>query len=194
MNIEIVLENHKKWMLGEKGGERANLRGADLFAANLSAANLCDADLCGASLRGANLRGANLYGASLRGASLRGANLSAANLCDADLCGASLCDANLCGASLCDASLWHVTGNRKEIISLLLFEEYSVTYTSEYLQIGCERHSTPEWWEFDDKRIIKMGGKTALKFWRKNKDWIKSTIESYPATPTKHSRALHAND
>ena len=52
------LRKHKLWLANEKGGSRANLRGADLR---------------GADLRGADLRGANLYGANLRGADLRGA-------------------------------------------------------------------------------------------------------------------------
>ena len=57
MNIKEILDKHKKWLLGEGGGERADL---------------CDADLCSADLRGADLRGANLCSADLRGADLRG--------------------------------------------------------------------------------------------------------------------------
>lgn len=53
--LNVILENHKKW-LQRIGGERANLSGA----------NLCGADLRGANLRGAYLRGANLCGAYLR--------------------------------------------------------------------------------------------------------------------------------
>lgn len=53
--IKDILEKHKKWLNAEDGGERADLRGA----------NLCDADLCDADLRGANLRDANLRDANL---------------------------------------------------------------------------------------------------------------------------------
>ena len=73
MKIKEILEKHKKWLLGEGGGERANLCGADLRNANLRNANLCDADLCGADLRNADLRNANLRNANLRNADLRGA-------------------------------------------------------------------------------------------------------------------------
>ena len=90
-----VLESHKKWLRGDKGGIRANLCGANLCDANLRGANLCGANLCGANLRGANLCDANL----------RGANLCGANLCGANLRGANLCDANLRGANL-DYSCW----------------------------------------------------------------------------------------
>ena len=57
--IKKVLDLHKKW-LNEQGGERANLR---------------EADLSGANLRGADLRRANLRWADLGGADLRGADL-----------------------------------------------------------------------------------------------------------------------
>ena len=51
--LQVILENHKKWMMDEDGGCRADLRDADLRRADL-----CDADLCGANLRGADLRDA----------------------------------------------------------------------------------------------------------------------------------------
>lgn len=57
----------------EPGGERADLRGANLYGADLSEAYLYGADLYGANLREADLRGANLYGANLREAYLYGA-------------------------------------------------------------------------------------------------------------------------
>lgn len=73
--LQQILERHRKWLRGEEGGEKANLRGADL---------------CGADLREADLREADLY---------------RANLCDADLRGANLYKAVLCGANLCAADL-----------------------------------------------------------------------------------------
>ena len=41
-----------------------------------------------------------------------------------------------------------------------------------HIKIGCELHSKEEWKSFDDKRILEMDGKTALKFWNENKQWI----------------------
>ena len=83
--ITKVLDLHKKWLNNEQGGERANLRGADLHLANLSEANLRWADLREANLRGADLREANLSEANLRGANLSGADLRRADLRGADL-------------------------------------------------------------------------------------------------------------
>ena len=61
---------------------------------------------------------------------------------------------------------------------------YPITYTTEYLQIGCELHKISEWWSFDNDRIKEMDGKEALDFWAENKEFIKMAIEKYPATPT----------
>ena len=105
MDIKLILEKHAKWIRGEDGGERADLRGADLRGADLHDADLCYADLCDADLRKANLCDADLCDADLRGADLRGADLHDADLCDADLRKANLCDANLCDADLCGANL-----------------------------------------------------------------------------------------
>ena len=83
--LQEILTKHKKWLLGEDGGERAVLRGADLRRAVLRGA-----DLRGADLRGADLRRADLRGADLRGADLRWADLTEAVLRRADLRGADL--------------------------------------------------------------------------------------------------------
>ena len=103
--LSIVLEKHGKWLRGEPGGERADLRGANLSDANLYGADLRGADLYGANLSGANLRGADLRCADLRCANLRGADLRGANLRGADLRGANLRGANPRGADLDDADL-----------------------------------------------------------------------------------------
>ena len=84
MDLNKILDLHKKWLGNNPDGVRAELREADLRLANLG-----EADLRWANLRGANLRGANLRGADLRGADLRWADLSGANLRGANLGGAT---------------------------------------------------------------------------------------------------------
>ncbi len=81
--LKETLERHRKWLDDEDGGERADLREANLCVADLREANLRGADLRGADLRGADLRGANLRGADLYGANLRVADLRGANLREA---------------------------------------------------------------------------------------------------------------
>ena len=58
--LQKILDAHKKWINGEDGGARADLRGADLGGANLRGANLSYANLRYADLRYADLRGADL--------------------------------------------------------------------------------------------------------------------------------------
>jgi hypothetical protein len=157
--LKNIVELHGKYLRGEEGGARANLRGADLYGADLYGADLRGADLYGANLRGANLRGADLYGADLRGA----------DLYEADLRG---------------ADLWGCAGERNHIRSLFVSGVYAITYTAEVLQIGCQRYPIADWWGFDDHKILEMDGKKALTFWREMKDFIRMTIEKFPATPT----------
>ena len=83
-NLSHILEEHRKWRLGD-GGARANLAGA-----NLADANLARADLAGANLARAYLADADLAGADLAGANLARAYLARAYLADADLAGANL--------------------------------------------------------------------------------------------------------
>ena len=93
-DLDGVMRAHAEWLAGN-GGDRANLRGANLTGANLVDANLRGANLVDANLVDADLAGANLRGANLVHANLRGANLTGANLRGADLTGADLVDANL---------------------------------------------------------------------------------------------------
>ena len=86
--LQAILSKHKKWLLNEDGGERADLSWANLSRANLSWANLSRA----------NLSRANLYCADLSWADLSGADLSRADLSGADLSRADLSGANLSGA------------------------------------------------------------------------------------------------
>ena len=104
-DLKVVLEAHAKWVRGETGGIRADLRGANLGGAYLSGADLSRADLGGANLSGAFLGGADLNGADLSGANLHGAYLSRADLRGANLSGADLSGANLSGADLGGANL-----------------------------------------------------------------------------------------
>ena len=88
--LQEILEKHKKWLTGKDGGERADLRGADLRKADLRWADLSGADFRGTDLRGADFSGADfrwadLKGAYLRWADLKGADLRWVNLSMADL-------------------------------------------------------------------------------------------------------------
>ena len=83
--LKEILEKHKMWLNGEEGGEKADLRWANLSEADLYMANLRRANLIGADLRWANLSATDLSGADLSGADLNGADLREANLYRANL-------------------------------------------------------------------------------------------------------------
>lgn len=113
--LSEILERHRKWLAGEAGGQRADLRGADLRGADLCGADLGDADLRYADLSGANLSGADLCGANLCYADLSGANLRYANLRYADLCGADLY--NCCFPLWCGGL--RITLDRRQMAQLI---------------------------------------------------------------------------
>ena len=171
-----------RWALKSRANlSGANLKGANLSDANLSGANLSDANLSDAYLSGANLSDANLSGAYLSGPYMSGANLSRANLSGAYLFDANLSGANLSGANLSDANLsgpymsgakWRdeITIIRRPIQIYGLHDDWAVTILDQHMQIGCELHRLDEWEAFDDRRICEMDGRSALMFWRKNKD------------------------
>ena len=142
--LNEILGLHRKWIYGDDGGCRADLRGTNLCDANLRGANLRDADLRDADLRGANLRGANLCDANLRDADLRGANLRGANLRGANLRGANLPD----------------------LTYVIMGEEYYLQISNgEYIKAGCQNHTAEQWRSFSKREIAKMDGKRALKFY-----------------------------
>ncbi|EDN7819938.1 hypothetical protein GQP22_14800 [Listeria monocytogenes] len=118
--LDIILENHGKWLLNE-GGERANLSNIDLNGIDLSGSNLERAYLKNTNLTGANLSNVNMQSTYLRGvnfeeACLTGADLSNATLHCTNLRGANLIGANLSGANLSYADLNWI--NWRDVVSL----------------------------------------------------------------------------
>ena len=170
--------------LGDANLYGANLGGANLRGADLGDANLGDADLGGAYLGGANLDGAYLDGANLGGAYLGGAYLRGAYLGGANLRGADLDGANLGGADLGGAYLGGVCG-LNDWIKCIQVEDWPISYTSEVMQIGCQRHPLDGWRNFSDAEIRAMDGRRALNFWHKWREVIFRIIEMAPAQPTK---------
>lgn len=63
--LNIMLEAHKKWINGEKGGKKAKLQGANLRGADLHGADIRGTKLQGTDLRDANFQGADLHGADI---------------------------------------------------------------------------------------------------------------------------------
>ena len=141
-DLNEVLRLHKMWLDGERGGERADLRGAYLRRANLRLADLEGADLRGAYLEEANLRGAEF---------------------------------------LC-------FGNMMEIKTLQI-DRWSVGYTAQDLQIGCQRHPIEKWRKWNTpagRKWISAMDKDAENWAEKHLGLILAIIDASPATPTGH--------
>jgi len=166
MNINETLRLHKMWLEDKEDGIRADLSRANLICADLSGAGLICADF--------------------RGADLIGANLSHANLSGADLSYADLSDADLSHADLSDADLRCCIGNMIEVKSMQI-DKWPVTYTSEVIQIGCQRHSI-DLWRNSDPRWIATLDKDATEWWAKFGKIILGIIDTSPATPTPTAR------
>ena len=138
--LKTILEKHLLF-LQAKGGEKANLREANLSEANLRGANLIEADLREANLSEADLREADLREADLREADLREANLSEA------------------GIKFFQAGLW------------------TAIISSDFISIGCQRHSAEKWLNFTDEEISAMNP-FALDYWNENKDIVFAISQS----------------
>jgi len=147
-DLRQLLDIHHRWLNGEDGGQRADLRDADLSRANLSWAYLSGADLSGAHLSGADLSRANLSWADLSGADLSGSHLSGADLSRADLSGAYLSGANLSGQPIRYASCsWTSHGERgRTLHGIASPNEAGVLHVT--LSCGCFRGSLDELREY----------------------------------------------
>jgi hypothetical protein len=181
MNIEGIITAHELCVeTNGKEGERANLPGMDLSGIDLSGRNLKGANLTGARLDGANLTGANIERASLKRVKLSGARLDGANLTKAYLGFATLTNASLTNANLSGVDLWFCKGDGIRIKRVFYSGHYTVNYTADLIQIGCENHSIEEWKDFIDEEIEEMD-EDALEFWEEYRDIIFSTVEKEPA-------------
>ena len=200
-SLKKILSDHCLWV-NDEGGERANLSCANLSGANLRGANLSCANLSGANLSDANLSNANLPCANLSNANLSRKSIGRTTMGIKSTGRKSIVRKSIgrksigrksierksierkptVGANLSGANLRGANGNMIHIKSMQL-GTYSIAYTSDYLQIGCERHPIKAWWGFDAKTIEEMDC-NATEFWCKFKSHIKQTIELSPAEAT----------
>jgi hypothetical protein len=133
--------------------------GAPQFTAEID----CAPDAPESVKRGLVVLWALKNGAYLTDADLTGADLRRADLRDADLTGADLRGADLTDADLTGAVLWDTIGNGREIKTIQT-DNWTVVYTADVMQIGCQRHTIKDWFRFSDADIGKMDSK-ALEWW-----------------------------
>lgn len=47
--------------------------------------------------------------------------------------------------------------------------DWPITIIDQHMMIGCQWHSIADWAAFDDRRIAKMDGRNAVRFWSQHK-------------------------
>ena len=109
--LKKMLNTHKLWMHGEKGGMRIDLSNTNLSNANLRYANLRYTDFRNSYLGYVDLKFADLEYADLRHADLGDTNLRYTDLSYADLEYANLREADLRRAKLIGANLKDIKTN-----------------------------------------------------------------------------------
>jgi len=137
-------------------------------------------------LRGDGVSKANLDGADLRGANLGHANLDGASLGGADLDGANLRGADLDGANLRGADL-RCSGNMSHIKTMQI-DRWMIGYTSDTLQIGCQRHTIDKWRKWTTsagRKWIESMDDDALEWADRHLSLVLQIIDASPAVPTK---------
>ncbi len=103
--LKNILLAHKRFISGDAGGKRADIRMKDLRGLKLNKINLHEAVLTGCDLSHGSFVGANFGGADLYGCDFTKANLSHACFDRADMRGAKLTGANLEHASMIEVDL-----------------------------------------------------------------------------------------
>lgn len=132
--LSKILEKHRKWLVGEAGGQRADLSWTDLRGAELSGVDLRRSVMIGADMRcailteaklvGANMCGTNLSRAEMAGADMRLVNLSRANIIEVDMHGANLQNADMRRADMRRAILLNVDLSGAKLVGANLIGAY----------------------------------------------------------------------
>ena len=122
-------------------------------------------DLTGATLISANTQFTKIRNSVLKDCSFKYCNVHKTEFLDSDL----------------SESIIYGTHGICDYIKNIQVDTYPTSYTNSRIQMGCENLSIETARAMDDKFVIGLDGKTALKFWRANKEMIFSTMESYPA-------------
>ncbi len=161
-NVDFENVNFKNANLEDANFNNANLENAYFYNANLE-----DAYFNNANLENAYFNNANFYNVNFYNANLKNANLENAYFYNVNFYNANLEDANLKNAKFSDKLI--IKNNKR---SYYAESDYYCWIFEGIIKIGCEVHSYKNWKSFTDKEILKMDGKKALKFWKKEKEII----------------------
>lgn len=95
-----IVEEHRRWLDGDKAAECANFDGEVIECVDLSGVNLSGANFSNAYINCVNFSRSDLSGVSFRNADIYSSNFADAQLCKSDFAKAFVCSANFAGAAL----------------------------------------------------------------------------------------------
>ena len=132
-----------------------------------------------------NFSGANLTGTIFKDVDLSSCDLSGANLTNVSFANVSLrlcdfADANLTDVDFSNITFLNCKGNGKEIKELNI-PTYRVVITKEFMQIGCEGHTTKDWFQMNEKQIYGMDAPISLLWWREFKETLRNELRAIGA-------------
>lgn len=104
-DLDQVVELHKKFAMGQRGGKRAILKFVDISDLSLRGVDLSQADFTGSNLTNVDMSNGTFTSCCFFACDLRNSNLEKANFRRADFRGAYVAGANLSGADLDSADL-----------------------------------------------------------------------------------------
>ena len=77
-------------------------------------------------------------------------------------------------ADLWGADLWGTIGNNRELKTIQA-GAYTISYTTDIIQIDCKKYSKEEWFNFTDEEISNMDS-NALAWWKVWKSILKQIL------------------
>lgn len=177
--LEEKIEKHRLFLATGLDSYRAIIKGEELQYLNVAEQNLQGARFVNVDFHGSRFMNTNFsfadfikcnmtkcafYNCNFFGANIKTSNFMSARFSD--------CDINL-------ENMESLFGNGKQIKSMFI-SDYPIVWTSEYLQIGCQKKTIEEWRALDKEKaneLIDFG----WSWWEEHRDFIVNAIKEYPA-------------
>lgn len=149
---------------------------------NLSGRDFSYCDFSHMSLRGVNFSSCNLKATNFKESKLSGTNFCDANMTLANLSYCNLSRTKFFATNLRGVYMEDTIGDSKFINSIQV-DKWMIAYTSEEIQIGCEKYPITEWkeWRKNKYWVAELDG-DALHWAEKNLDNVLEVVKMFPAT------------
>lgn len=159
-----------------------NLSNIKLINGSFFGNKIIDSDLMSSCFNGTDLSCCRIKQSDLTESSFIGSNFNSASLYNNDCIRTNFScsdfrNTNLIDNIWTDADLTGVIGNAETIFSASVMK-IDLSWTKDLLYISGNWHTFEEWWKFNDDEIGQKIGNLYIPLWKKNKSFIKNTIDS----------------